>query len=280
MTDPSVHVPTAGVAMTAIGVALIRERESRRPDRLYDDPLAAAFVAAARTGFDPRRWARLEELADQFFEGRSLAVRVVDDSVTEAVAQGCGQIVLLGAGLDTRVFRLGLPAETVFFEVDLPELFEFKEPVLAAHDARPDCVRRVVSADLRGDWAGALAGQGFGPGVPTLWVDEGVLNYLPRNDAHAVAETITGLSAPGSRFGIGRFEVDSAAPQYRALRELVADDSAAVRPVNGLGPDSESWFAEHGWRTVFRAWNDLVAPYGRPGMGDVPGMGTVLAIRE
>ncbi|MGW0179687.1 SAM-dependent methyltransferase [Nocardia sp. NPDC003345] len=280
MTEPSVQVPTAGVAMTAIGVALIRERESRRPDRLYDDPLAAAFVAAARTGFDADRWSRLEALADQFFEGRSLTVRVVDDSVTEAVARGCGQIVLLGAGLDTRVFRLGLPAGTVFFEVDLPELFEFKEPVLAANAARPDCVRRVVAADLRDDWAAVLAGRGFRPEVPTLWVDEGVLGYLPRKDAHAVAVTITGLSAPGSRFGIGRFEVDSAAPKYQALRELVTADSAATRPVNGLGPDAESWFAEHGWRTEFRAWNDLVAPYGRSGMGDVPGMGTVLAVRE
>lgn len=266
--------------MTAIGVAVIRERESRRPDRLYDDPLAAAFVAAARKGFDSQRWARLEQLADQFFEGRSLAVRVVDDSVAEAVSQGCGQIVLLGAGLDTRVFRLGLPAETVFYEVDLPELFEFKEPVLAAQTARPDCVRRVVAADLRGDWAEALARQGFRPEVPTLWVDEGVLGYLPRADAYAVAATITRVSASGSRFGIGRFEVDAAAPQYRALRELVEGGGDAARPVNGLGPDAETWFAGHGWQLEFRAWEDLVAPYHRAGMGDVPGVGTVLAVRD
>ncbi|WP_245665839.1 hypothetical protein [Nocardia sienata] len=62
MSEPSARVPTAGVAMTAIGVALIRVRESARPDRLYDDPLAAAFVAAARPAFDEsagrgwRRW--------------------------------------------------------------------------------------------------------------------------------------------------------------------------------------------------------------------------------
>ncbi|MFI2334988.1 SAM-dependent methyltransferase [Nocardia rhamnosiphila] len=280
MTDPSVRVPTAGVAMTAIGVAVIRARESARPDRLYDDPLAAAFVAAARPAFDDDRWARLEVLADQFYEGRSLAVKVVDESFGAAVAAGCGQIVLLGAGLDTRAFRLGLPAETVFFEVDLPELFAFKEPVLAAYRARPECVRRVVAADLRADWARALTAGGFRRDAATLWVDEGVLDYLPRRDAHAVIETVTELSAPGSRFGIGRFRVDSAAARYRDLRELVSADSDAARPVNGLGPDVESWFTAHGWRTTFRAWNDLVAPYGRPGLGEVPGMGTVLAVRE
>ncbi|NUS95671.1 MAG: SAM-dependent methyltransferase [Nocardia sp.] len=266
--------------MTAIGVALIRVRESRRPDRLYDDPLAAAFVAAARPAFDADRWSRLEALADQFYEGRSLAVKVVDDSFAAAVAAGCGQIVLLGAGLDTRAFRLGLPPATVLFEVDLPELFEFKEPVLTANGARAECARRVVAADLRGDWARGLAGQGFDPGIPTLWADEGVLGYLPRAAAHAVTATVTELSAPGSRFGIGRFRVDAAAPRYRELRELVSGDADAARPVHGLGPDAESWFAEHGWRTTFRPWNDLVAPYGRPGMGSVPGMGTVLAVRE
>ncbi|MGW5382778.1 SAM-dependent methyltransferase [Nocardia sp. NPDC003963] len=280
MTESPVHVPTAGVAMTAIGVALIRARESRRPDRLYDDPLAEVFVAAARTAFDPDRWSRLEGLADQFYEGRSLAVQVVDESFAAAVAAGCGQIVLLGAGLDTRAFRLGLPAGTVLFELDLPELFEFKEPLLAAHGARPECVRRVAAADLRGDWGSVLSYRGFRPDIPTLWVDEGVLGYLSRADAYAVAGTVTELSAPGSRFGIGRFVVEDAAPRYRALRELVSGDSDAARPVNGLGPDAESWFTENGWRTTFHAWKDLVAPYGRPGMGDVPGMGTVLAVRE
>lgn len=280
MSEPSAQVPTAGVAMTAIGVALIRVRESARPDRLYDDPLAAAFVAAARPAFSEERWSRLEALADQFYEGRSLAVKAVDESFGEAVAAGCGQIVLFGAGLDTRAFRLGLPAGTVLFEVDLPELFDFKEPVLAARQARPDCVRRVVPADLRGDWGRALVAAGFRPGVATLWAEEGVLNYLPRPDAQALIETVTELSAPGSRFGIGRFQVDAAARRYRELHDLVSVDSAAARPVTGLGPDAESWFTAHGWRTTFRAWNDLVAPYGRPGLGEVPGMGTVLAVRE
>lgn len=280
MTESSAPVPTAGVAMTALGVALIRVRETARPDRLYADPLAEAFVAAARPAFDDDRWARLETLADQFYPGRTLAVAVVDEHIRESAAAACPQIVLLGAGLDTRAFRLDLPPGTAFFEVDLPELFDFKEPVLAAERARPACARRVVAADLCGDWEQVLLEQGFRADLPTAWVDEGVLGYVPRAAAYALAETVTRLSARGSRFGLGRFQVDAAAPQYRELRELVRE-APAEQPVNGLGADGESWFAAHGWSTTFRTWDDLVAPFGRPSAlyGDRTA-GNVLAVRE
>ena len=71
-----VNAPTAGAALTALRVARIREQESRRPDRLYDDPLASAFVEAACRDFarierGAARWARVEALAEQFFAGRS-----------------------------------------------------------------------------------------------------------------------------------------------------------------------------------------------------------------
>jgi len=280
MTGTSAPIPTAGVAMTALGVALIRVSETARQDRLYADPLAEVFLNVARPGFDAERWARLEKLAEQFYEGRTLAVKAVDDHVQAVARSDCPQIVLLGAALDTRAFRLALPPETHFFEVDLPELFDFKEPVLAARRAHPVCIRHTVAADLRGDWERVLLEQGFRADLPTAWVDEGVLGYVPRAAAYAVAETVTRLSAPGSRFGIGRFQVDAAAPQYRALRELV-QEAPGEPPVNGLGPDGESWFAENGWSTTFRAWDDLVAPYGRPGvLGGDPAVGHIVAVRE
>lgn len=280
MTGTSAPVPSAGVAMTALGVALIRVEETARPDRLYTDPLAGVFAAAARPGFDADRWVRLEKLAEQFYEGRTLAVKAVDEHIREAAASDCPQIVLLGAGLDTRAFRLDLPSDTAFFEVDLPELFDFKEPVLEAHGAHPICARRVVAADLCGDWERVLLERGFRADLPTAWVDEGVLGYIPRAAAYAVAETATRLSAPGSRFGIGRFQVEAAVPHYRALRELVLE-APGEPPVNGLGPDGESWFAAHGWQTTFRAWDDLIAPYGRPGvMGGDPAVGHLVAVRE
>ncbi|WP_225727414.1 MULTISPECIES: SAM-dependent methyltransferase [unclassified Nocardia] len=283
MTQARGSVPIDGVAMTAVGVAVIRARESERPDRLYDDPLAREFVEAARAGFAETeggvdRWSRIEAVADAFYTGRSVAVRLVDDAVRAGIESGCRQVVLIGAGLDTRAFRMPLPAGTRWFEIDLPELFAFKEPVLAAAGAVPGCVRAVIAQDLRGDWAKPLREQGFRPDEPTQWVDEGAIPYLLHEDALRVVTTITELSAPGSRFGVARLKVDPNQPHYRELAELVGGDPEWTP--HGLGPGAEDWLREHGWRTEFRGWDEMVAELDRPAALNDPDVGTVLAIRE
>ncbi|MFC8386153.1 SAM-dependent methyltransferase [Nocardia sp. NPDC057272] len=278
-----VNAPTAGVALTAIGVALIRERESRRPDRLYADPLATEFVDAARrdftrTGEGAAKWERVEAVAEQFFAGRSVGVRLVDDRVTEAVAAGCRQIVLLGAGLDTRAFRMGLPADVTVYELDLPELFAFKEPVLRAVRATPTTQRHVLPIDLRTDWAVPLRERGFRPELPTHWIDEGALPYLPPEDHLRTVATLTTLSAPGSRFGLSRFAVDPEAPPYAELRRLVGGDDAGMPPLDA-GRPGEQWLLGHGWHTRFRAWDDMIVPLGRDVAVNDPKVGVVLAER-
>ncbi|MGW0326249.1 SAM-dependent methyltransferase [Nocardia sp. NPDC003183] len=278
-----VNAPTAGVALTAIGVALIREQESRRPDRLYADPLATAFVDAARrdftrTGAGAAKWERVEAVAEQFFAGRSVGVRLVDDRVAEAVAAGCRQIVLLGAGLDTRAFRMGLPADVTVYELDLPELFAFKEPVLRALHATPTTLRHVLPIDLRTDWAVPLRERGFRPELPTHWIDEGALPYLPPEDHLRTVATLTTLSAPGSHFGLSRFAVDPEAAPYAELRRLVAGDDVGMPPPDA-GRPGEQWLLEHGWHTRFRAWDDMIVPLGRDVAVNDPEVGVVLAER-
>ncbi|MBH0774907.1 SAM-dependent methyltransferase [Nocardia sp. NEAU-351] len=268
--------------MTAIGVAVIRMWESERADRLYDDPLARAFVDAARPSFasgEPERWGRVEALAEKFFEGRTMAVRVVDDGVAAAVAGGCAQVVILGAGLDTRAYRMALPSTVTVFELDLPELFAFKEPVLAAVGAIPICVRHAVVADLRDEWPGALVANGFSAEVPTVWVDEGVLGYLSRSAAVRVVERLTEWSAPGSVFDIGRFDADSQADRYDELRTLVRGERAEPAR-GGLGPDVEDLLAGLGWDTRFEDWGGLVEAIGRPSAPSEPGIGMIRAVRR
>ncbi|WP_405491324.1 SAM-dependent methyltransferase [Nocardia sp. NBC_00511] len=279
MTEAAAKVPVDGVAVTAIGVAVIRERESLRPDRLYNDPLAAAFVTAARAGFEPDRWARMEEIADQFYEGRTIGVRLVDDRFREAIEAGCRQIVLLGAGLDTRAHRMSLPADVHVYEIDLPELFAFKEPVLAAAGVPPTCPRHVIVADLREDWRTPLLATGFQPDVPTYWVDEGSLGYLNQDWNRRVVRTITELSAPASRFGAGRMVVDPDAPQYRALKDFVGESNSAPRnPPPDF--DVEAWLQEIGWTTEFRSWNSMTADLPRPTGTLDPRIGSIAAIRR
>jgi methyltransferase (TIGR00027 family) len=278
----------SGIPLTALGVAIIRASESEREDRLYNDPYASAFAEAARDAFlDPEapsgaatQWVQVERLADQFYEGRTLGVRLVDDRVHAWVDAGGKQLVMLGAGLDTRAYRMGLPADLRWFELDLPELFKFKEWVLQSAKAIPTCDRRVVAVDLRTDWAPALLSAGYDPDLPTAWVDEGVIPYLSQDEATEVATTVTRLSAPGSEFGTVRAHVDESQQRYRDLKQLVATGADDRPTVRGLGPQAQDWLEHNGWRTEFRAWDETVEPYGRATAitGD-PSNGSIHAVR-
>lgn len=279
MTESAVPVPVAGVAMTAIGIAVVRARETERDDRLYSDPFAHLFVDAAKPSYGAR-WDELTPLLDMFYPARTVAVRLVDDRVEAAVREGIRQIVILGAGLDTRAFRMDLPADTRFFELDLPETFAFKEPVLTGGGATPRYERRVLPVDLRADWAQALLAQGFRAQEPTLWVDEGVLGYLLRADAQRVVATLTELSAPRSRFDIGGFAVDPNGGAYLALRRLVSGAGEATPEAAGLGPDIEKWLHEHGWDTSFQTWAEQAASIGRPDTDGGPETGNIVAVRR
>ncbi|MFI5784048.1 SAM-dependent methyltransferase [Nocardia sp. NPDC051570] len=283
MTETASNVPVEGVAMTAIGVAVIRARETERADRLYDDPLARAFVDAARKGFAAERWARVLAVADQFYEGRTVGVRLVDDRIGTALDAGIRQIVLLGAGLDTRAFRMGPPPETGVFEIDLPELFAFKEPVLDRAGAVPTCQRRVIGADLRQDWRNALLSSGFRTDLPACWVDEGTLGSLAQEWSQRVVVTLTELSSPGSLFGAARLIADPDSTPYRELRRLMAGDAAAdATRIDMPDPDFdvEQWLTGLGWNTEFRSWNDMVAPLGRPATHPDPRVGAIAAMRR
>jgi methyltransferase (TIGR00027 family) len=139
--------PLPGVAKTALGVARARARESRREDRLFGDPYAQAFVEAAPGVFpqEPATWQQraalgpLAPLGAAFHAHAVIRTRFFDDYLAGAAGAGCRQVVLLAAGLDTRAFRLAWPAGVRLFEVDLPGVLAFKEPVLAACGAVPRC---------------------------------------------------------------------------------------------------------------------------------------------
>jgi len=101
----------AGVGLTALAMARVRAEESRRTDRLFDDPYAAAFVAAAPGALPEDRGASgdLAWMGAVFAFHGVIRTRFFDDCLLAACAAGCRQVVLLAAGLDTRAFRLSWP---------------------------------------------------------------------------------------------------------------------------------------------------------------------------
>jgi len=267
-----------GVPKTALGVARIRAGESKRPDRLFDDPYAAAFVAALPDAYADDGHRR-DDAARAV--GARIALHVVvrtkfyDDYLLTAAADGIRQVVLLAAGLDTRAFRLAWPDGTTVFELDLPETTSFKDEVLLRTDAQPRCTRHVVVADLTADWPTALRSKGFDPEQPTAWLVEGLLVYLTYDDAAKLLETVAELSAPGSRISC---------EQGRTAMQLAAQSSEsgaseATKLWQGGIAEIPEWLAHHGWSVTEFDLAALAHDYGRPLTATTTSSGFVVARR-
>ena len=239
-----------GVGRTAVGMALLRAGESDRADRLFDDPLAIAFVEAAPDSFaEEEAEADAEDLrslgAIFAFHG-VIRTRFYDDYLLAADEAGCRQAVLVAAGLDARAFRLPWSKGLRLWELDQADVLAFKQWVLDERGAVPRCERRAVAVDLRTDWGSALEGAGFDPRVPTAWLVEGLLTYLSADEAARLLLAITIRSAPGGRlaFERGGGSSDALAARARHLPTM-ARYTAMFR--GGLGENAQAWLADRGW---------------------------------
>lgn len=145
---------------TAVGVARVRARETRRENPLFLDPLAEAFAAAGSLPVDgePPR-APVDDAARRRWGAVAFSIvvrtRFLDELLRDAADAGCRQVVLLGAGMASRAYRLDWPSGTRLFEIDTAEPLGFTESVLRAEPADPRCERITVPVDLRDDWTGA-----------------------------------------------------------------------------------------------------------------------------
>lgn len=257
------------VSRTAIAVARARAAESHRPDPLFDDCYAAAFVAAAAgvgatgpTADDP------DELSEEQRRWRagiafhiSIRTRFFDDYLLGAIGSGARQVVLLGAGLDTRPFRLDVGDHDVhWFEIDLPEVLTFKQGVLDERKASPRGRRTPIAADLGGDWTTALQVAGFSPAHATAWLAEGLLVYLDAATAGPVLSAATTLSAAGSRLAVERGDL---AAQVAATAGSERPDAASALWQGGLGGRVAEWLDGHGWQTTTYDVTEVATSYGR-----------------
>src|SRR5262249_49762194 len=143
-------------------------------------PYADAFLAAGIGGalLPPSPSADSVAVWQSMGDYMAIRTRFFDEFLVEANAHGCGQLVLLGAGLDMRAFRLPGPDGARLFGLDTPQLHSFKDAVIAGTDWQPRCERRVVRIDLRDDWPAALRAAGFSAEDPVAWLAEGLLRYL------------------------------------------------------------------------------------------------------
>jgi methyltransferase (TIGR00027 family) len=259
----------SSVGVTAVMVAAARARETDSSDPLIRDPYARMLVADADTGvwekfLDPTMQDRIStadpEAAALFANMLGYqAVRTLffDTFFNDATAAGIRQVVILASGLDSRAYRLNWPPGTVIYEIDQPKVLEYKAATLARHGVEPTAERREVAIDLRQDWPAALKEAGFDPALPTAWLAEGLLMYLPAQAQDLLFERIGELSAVGSRISVEaiRHHDEQRRAQMRERWEKMADDLGIERTVdiadltyNDLHrADATEWLNAHGW---------------------------------
>ncbi len=239
-----------GVALTSLWVAAWRAAESERPDALFRDPFARRLAG-------PQGFAVLEAArAVAPIEAPTIPVRT--RFFDQRIVAGT-QVVLLAAGMDARAYRLSWPAGTGLYEVDQPEVLALKEERLGT--AAPTCTRVAVPVDLADDWPAALAGRGFRPELPTVWLAEELLPYLDESLVRGLLGRVDRLSAPGSTFlgdVIGQTLLE--VPQLRPMLEFVEKLGAPWR----FGTDEpEALLEPLGWKVTAHDLGTFAAEVGR-----------------
>ncbi|MDT5066059.1 MAG: hypothetical protein QOK02_2214 [Mycobacterium sp.] len=250
----------SSVGATATAVAAFRAIASQGPDALLDDPWADPLVRAVGIeSFVKFMDGESPEAADSSLSPQSMVeqmtvrTRFFDEFFTTATNSGVRQAVILASGLDTRPFRLPWPAGTVVYEIDQPEVIEFKSRTLAGLDAKPTAQRRTVAIDLRDDWPSALVEAGFVTGLPTAWSAEGLLAYLPPEAQDRLFDNITELSAPGSRVASEYMDMrglpsDWAEQLTERSQRLGSTVNLAELIYTGDRNDAADYLKSHGWQ--------------------------------
>jgi methyltransferase (TIGR00027 family) len=266
----------SSVGATATAVAARRAMASKGPNPLIDDPFAEPLVNAVGVEAFIKMMNGDIELTDddpaftsqRLAEGMAVRTRFFDNFFTDATKAGVRQAVILAAGLDTRAYRLPWPDGTTVYEVDQPQVIEFKTRTLADLGAAPTADRKAVAVDLRDDWVGALRDIGFSTERPTAWIAEGLLGYLPPDAQDRLFDTITTLSFSGSRIGTGYVPDirDRIAKRGNEIserwRRLGLNVNWADLVYDGERNDAMEYLDACGWQTTVHTTPELYAANG------------------
>ena len=245
------------VSETAAWVAAYRAQESLRTDRLFNDPYAEKLagkrgkelvveIPAARE----RSWAIV------------VRTRVLDDLIIKAISKGkIDTVINLGAGLDTRPYRLALPSSLNWVEVDLPAIISHKEKVLA--NDKPVCKLERITCDLgKKDERAALYEQLKSVGTRWLVITEGLLVYLQPEAVRTMAQELHDLE----QCQYWLFDSCTQSGVSLALQRYKSGFSNTQKPFTFGLPDDQGihYFSQFGWQVAHESHLDEQARrYGR-----------------
>ena len=288
-TDNDTWDLASSVGATATMVAAARAMATTADNPLINDPFAEPLVRAVGVDFFTRLVTgelRPEDLdsdsesvgMQRMTDNMAVRTKFFDEFFLGATEGGIRQAVILASGLDSRAYRLTWPAGTTVYEIDQPEVIEFKTTTLAELGAEPTAKRRTVAMDLRYDWPSALIEEGFDPNQPTAWSAEGLLGYLPPDAQDRLLDTITELSAPGSRVAVESVPNIDPADHEKAIERMQAaserwrdhgfDLDFAELVYLGDRNEAATYLGDHGWQLSRNSVKELFAADGLPPLDD------------
>jgi len=286
-TDNDTWDLATSVGATATMVAAARAIATKADEPLIDDPFAEPLVRAVGVDF-LTRWATGELSGDDLDADGSgwglqqmpaaMASRTMffDGFFADAAAAGIRQAVIFASGLDARAYRFDWPSDMTVFEIDQPEVIAFKTTTLEGLGAEPTADLRSVAIDLRDDWQTALLAAGFDTSKPAAWIAEGLFGYLPPEAQDRLLDSVTALSAQGSRIATEAVPSGSLDDvDIDAVRERMRESTAKWRDhgfeldfselgFHGERNDVGEYLDARGWTSVGMPMGELLVSNGFP----------------
>jgi methyltransferase (TIGR00027 family) len=273
------------VGATATMVAAARAAATRSSQPVITDefaePLVRAVgldvftkVATGEIDFDDiEKGVGFPRMVDTF----AARARYFDDYFANATGAGLRQVVIVASGLDARAYRLSWPAGTTVYEIDQPEVIEFKTATLSKIGAVAAAEHSTVGIDLREDWPAALRAAGFDTAQPTAWLAEGVLiGFLPPEAEVRLLDNVIALSTAGSRLAADYGTIFGPSEESQQQARLMADGwrrqgldmDIASLTYPGEHTDVAAHLHARGWEPTRSHLTDLFTAAGLPELGD------------
>jgi methyltransferase (TIGR00027 family) len=228
------------ISDTALWAAVFRARETERHEPLFRDPLARRLagergekIVSAMPHADENEWAWI------------MRTYLYDRAIANRVREGTDMVVNLAAGLDARPYRMPLPPALQWVEVDLPELFSCKEPILSSE--KPVCALERIPFDLaHADGRRELFASLGIKAKKVLVISEGLLIYLSEEEVASLAQDLA--NAPNFEHWV----LDLASPGLLHMLQQTTGTSTkqAGAPLKFGPPEGPEFFVRHGWKPV------------------------------
>jgi methyltransferase (TIGR00027 family) len=228
------------ISDTARWVATFRAEESERPDAVFHDPFARRL--AGERGEQIVNAIEFSKNNSWSFVARTFSF---DEFIKQHVSAGYDMIVNLAAGLDSRPYRMSLPASLKWIEVDLPEIINYKEPMLA--NEKINCELQRIRLDLSDRKARLeLFKQLNNESNKALIVSEGLIAYLDEEEAGALAQDLSDQQS----FQRWVFDMMSPGLLVMAQKEMGSFLKEANAPLKFAPTEGEGFFLHYGWKPL------------------------------